>query len=131
MSAILVFLPLSLAQTSQLGSFFALPSLIETSAIDKPQSLYIAGTTILNLLARTQVMQCGSCVIHRTAQCALDCADAFCVQALLRRDRTEVYEHVTDFLFLLGQHPAMSITTVLRDQITLVRRRWNIGSRLT
>jgi hypothetical protein len=59
-------------------------------------------------------MQCGSCVIYRTVQGALDCQDSFCVQALLRVDRTEVHKRVTDFLFLLGRHPATSITTVLK-----------------
>src|ERR1700689_4207756 len=68
----------------------------------------------LNLLARPQITQCGSCVIHRTVQGTLDCPDALCVQALLRLDRTEVHERATDFLFLLGRHPATSITTVLQ-----------------
>jgi hypothetical protein len=71
----------------------------------------------LDLLARAQIMQCGACVIHRAAQGALDCSDALRVQALLRLDRTEIHERVTDFLFLLGRHPATSITTVPSNQI--------------
>src|SRR5579862_1806665 len=67
-------------------------------------------------------MQYGACVIHRAVQDALDCPDALRVQALLRLNRTQVHERVTDFLLLLGRHAATSITAVSSNRIPLPPR---------